>query len=58
MRSATYDWTVTPGKPPTIKLVRTHDEIAKSDRLKGVLDPTSDPLFAAGSGKDMPVDVH
>lgn len=56
--TVTYDWAATPGKPPAIKLTRTHSEVAQHDRLKGVLDPATDPLFAAGSGKDMPVDVH
>jgi len=53
--SVTYDWTVAPGKPPTVTLKRTKSEVADKDRLKGVLNPVTDPLFAAGSGSAMPI---
>ena len=50
-----YDWKLVDGKPPVVKLTRTKHEVAKEDRLKGVLDPSIDPLFAAGPGKDVPL---
>jgi hypothetical protein len=56
--SVTYDWSVATGKPALVKLTRTKSEVAARDRLRGVLDPASDPLFAAGSGKDIPLDLH
>lgn len=52
-----YDWSVVAGTPPIVKLTRTKSEVAAKDRLRGVLDPASDPLFAAGSGKDLPIAV-
>jgi hypothetical protein len=51
----TYDWKVAPGTPPVVTLERTKSEIAAQDRLAGMLDPAHDPLFAAGSGKDLPI---
>jgi hypothetical protein len=35
--------------------LRTKSEIVAQDRLAGMLDPAHDPLFAAGSGKDLPI---
>lgn len=52
--TVTYDWSIA-GKPPVVSLKRTKGDIATKDRIKGDLDPASDPLFAAGSGKDMPL---
>jgi len=51
----TYDWSIAPGKPAAIKLTRTKSEVADKDRLKGVLDPATDPLFSAGSGETVPL---
>jgi hypothetical protein len=52
--TVTYDWSVVPG---AVKLTRTKFEVAAKDRLKGALDPAHDPLFAAGAGKDVPLDL-
>ena len=52
--TVTYDWSIA-GKPPVVSLKRTKGEIAAKDRIKGELDPATDPLFGAGAGKDMPV---
>jgi hypothetical protein len=54
----TYDWSVAAGKPAVVKLTRAKSEVEPKDRLKGVLDPGTDPLFAAGSGKDIALDLH
>jgi hypothetical protein len=53
--TVTYDWSVVPGPQPAVKLTRTKSEVAAKDRLKGALDPVTDPLFAAGAGKDVPL---
>jgi len=53
--TGTTEWKVVDGKPPVVKLTRTKHEVAKEDRLKGVLDPSTDRLFAAGPGKDVPL---
>jgi hypothetical protein len=50
-----YEWKVAPGTPPVVTLERTTSEIAAQDRLAGMLDPAHDPLFAAGSGKDLSI---
>ncbi|MBV8759634.1 MAG: hypothetical protein JO257_20260, partial [Deltaproteobacteria bacterium] len=52
--TVTYDWSIA-GKPPAVSLKRTKSEVAAKDRVKGTLEPASDPVFAAGSGKDMPL---
>ena len=51
----TYAWSVIDGKPATLELTRTKHEVAAKGRLKGVLDPATDPLFAAGAGKKLPL---
>ena len=47
-----YDWKVL-GAPPVLKLTRSKAEIATAHRLRGAVDPASDPLLSAGAGKDV-----
>jgi hypothetical protein len=50
-----YDWKVTAGKPAVVTLTRTQNTIASGKRLEGVLDPSTDPLFSAGAGKEVQI---
>lgn len=42
------------GSPPIVTLTRTDSEL-NDKRPQGLLDPATDPLLAAGSGKDVPL---
>ncbi|MBV8759633.1 MAG: hypothetical protein JO257_20255 [Deltaproteobacteria bacterium] len=48
-----YDWKVD-GPPPHVTLTRTDNQL-NPKRHKELLDPATDPLLAAGSGKDVPL---
>jgi hypothetical protein len=48
-----YEWKID-GSPPVASFMRTDDDL-NPKRPKDLLDPASDPLFAAGSGAAVPL---